>query len=41
MRRVAADPASRVLFVALAAVIILAYNIVLPFAFTQRLSVAN
>ncbi|GAC1322791.1 MAG: hypothetical protein NVSMB13_01740 [Mycobacteriales bacterium] len=38
---VAADPASRVVFVALAAAISAAYTVLLPFAFTQRLSLAN
>lgn len=38
---VTADGVSRVLFVALAAVIIAGYSITLPFAFTQRLSLHN
>ena len=40
-RALAADPASRVTFVALAVVLTAAYTVVLPFAFTQRLSLRN
>lgn len=41
LRALAADRASRVTFLALAALITTAYTVVLPFAFTQRLSLAN
>ena len=37
----AADPVSRVVFLTLTTLITLAYTLVLPFAFTQRLTIAN
>lgn len=40
-KALAADPVSRVVFLTLTTLITLAYTLVLPFAFTQRLSIAN
>jgi hypothetical protein len=41
VRALATDRASRVVFLVLGAVISAAYSVLLPFAFTQRLSLAN
>lgn len=41
MREVASDGVDRVVFAATAAVVAIGYSVILPFAFTQRISFAN